>query len=200
MVNLLPDWARWIWFGIFSFIVVVHATHPFRSHGVQRLWHSGHLLMAVGMAWMFLPLEYGNAFQWAWRLLFAAMAGLAGGYGVLKLVGGTRIDLPWIVLAIDSGAMAYMWTMMDGAASAAVSYALATCCIAEAVGWFSTELPGGRGHPWLPRAIGWSGRGEAPYLAGSEPLAYRTTRIGATALGVMAVGMAHMLVGMQLML
>jgi hypothetical protein len=61
MVNLLPEWARWVWFGAFSVIVVVHATHPFRTHGVPRVWHWGHLLMAIGMAWMFLPLERADA-------------------------------------------------------------------------------------------------------------------------------------------
>jgi hypothetical protein len=128
------------------------------------------------------------------------MAALAGGYAVLRRLGGARIDLPWIALTVDLGAMAYMWAMMDGVAWAPVTYALTACCLAEAGGWFWRELHGRRGVSWSVGRTRRTGRAGAPYLAGTAPLAHRTTRMGAAALGLMALGMAHMLVAMQVML
>ena len=55
MVNLMPGWARWIWVGIFFLILVPHVAHFVRMHGVHRFWHLGHVLMGIGMAYMFLP-------------------------------------------------------------------------------------------------------------------------------------------------
>jgi len=160
--------------------------------------------MGIGMAYMFLPPQYRYTTRWPWQVLFAVATILAGGYALLKLRKGTRVDLPWITLIVGLGAMVYMWAMGDGLAWAPITYAAAIWFSGEAVGWFTGELCGRRDNAWLPTAIAPS-RGRAtvmpaPYLTGSKPIAYGATWFTRTTLGLMAVGMAYMFVGMQLLL
>ncbi|MGE0463783.1 MAG: DUF5134 domain-containing protein [Vicinamibacterales bacterium] len=202
-MNPFPDWARWIWAGIFVVSVLEHLAHVVRMSGVHRLWHLGHTLMAIGMAYMFVPPQYRDTTRWPWQLLFAAAAILAAGYALARARRGTRIDLPWIALTIGLAGMWYMWAMRDGVAWAPFTYVSAVWFLAEAVGWFTGELCGRNESGWLPTAIGPLGAARtsptpAPYLAGSRPVACRMTRAGRLTLGLMAVGMAYMLAGMQL--
>ena len=204
MVNLMPDSARWIWGGIFLAILVHHVAHLVRMHGVHRLWHAGHVLMGIGMAYMFLPPQYRDTPRWPWQVVFALATVLAGGYALRKWRKGIRIDLPWIMLIVGLGSMVYMWAMKDGAARAPITYALAIWFCGEAVGWFNGELCGRRENAWLPAAIG-PLRSDtramaAPCLAGTHPLAYGASPLTRVTLGLMAVGMAYMFVGMQLLL
>jgi hypothetical protein len=198
-IDLLPDWVCWIWAGIFSFTVVEHLLHLVRMRGTHRLWHLGHTTMAIGMAYMFVPPQYRDTTRWPWQLLFAAAALFATGYALARLSRGVRIDLPWITLIIGLVGMWYMWSMRDGVAWAPVTYAAATWFLAEAVGWFTSDLCGRPGSR-LPTAVQSRGSlaGSAPYLAGATPIACGTTWAGCVTLGLMALGMAHMLVGMQL--
>jgi len=205
MVDLLPSSIRWIWVWVFLFVIAVHLLHPLRVYGVHRLWHSGHLLMAIGMIHMFLPEEFKGGSHWAWEFVFAAATVLAGGFAALKLRQGTVIDLPWVTLTVDLGIMVYMLAMMDGATWAPVTYGAAIWSAAEAVGWFVGGLCGRRDDSWLPKAIGPRGGGGEPaatvrYLAGATPIAYDATQLSRTTLGLMALGMAYMLIAMQLMM
>jgi hypothetical protein len=36
---------------------VIHARHALDSDGQRRLWHSGHVLMALGMVFMFAAMQ-----------------------------------------------------------------------------------------------------------------------------------------------
>ena len=124
-VNLMPDWAQWFWVGIFLSIGVTHLAHLVRMHGLRRIWHLGHVLMGVGMAYMFVPLQYRDTSPRHWQVVFAAATVLAFGYALLKARKGTQIDIPWITLTVDLGAMIYMWAMMSGIAWPTISYAAA---------------------------------------------------------------------------
>lgn len=197
----MPDWVRWAWAGLFGLTLGQHLAHVLRMCGLHRLWHSGHMLMAIGMGFMFLP-RYNGIPGWVWEVLFAAATALAGGYGLVMLHRGTRIDLAWITLVAGFAAMVYMWAMMDGFALAPISYAAALWFSGEAVGWFTGELCGRRDKGWLPPAVARPRAGvkTGAYLTGSMPIAYAATWPIRTTLGLMAAGMAYMLIGMQLML
>lgn len=198
-----PIWVRWAWAGFFAYAALEHLPHVRRMRGAHRLWHVGHIVMSVGMAWMFIPPEYRSTTRWPWQVLFAVTSVLAVGYALLRLAAGVRIDLSWIAIAAGQIGMWYMWVMRDGLAREWVTYVGAAWFLAEAVGWFTQELTGRRERGYLPRSLGPFGRrasvsGEPQYLAGATPLAYRLDLRGCISLGLMALGMAYMLIGMQI--
>jgi hypothetical protein len=55
--NILPSWLAVIWTVVFIAIFVIHARHALDSDGQRRLWHSGHVLMALGMVFMFAAMQ-----------------------------------------------------------------------------------------------------------------------------------------------
>ena len=71
--NILPAWLAVIWTLVFIAIIVIHARHVLDSDGQRRIWHSGHVLMAFGMAFMFAPasIDHFNIPSGFWQLAFA---------------------------------------------------------------------------------------------------------------------------------
>src|SRR5271156_3735179 len=71
--NILPDWLAVIWTLVFIAIVVIHIRHVLDSDdGQRRIWHSGHVLMAFGMAFMFAPasIDHFNIPSGFWQIAF----------------------------------------------------------------------------------------------------------------------------------
>ena len=68
-----PTWLAVIWTLVFIAIIVIHALHVRDSDGQRRLWHSGHVLMALGMAFMFAPasIDHFDIPSGFWQLVFA---------------------------------------------------------------------------------------------------------------------------------
>ena len=197
MSPLLPAWVRWLWVGIFVLILAQHSLHAARMRGVHRAWHVGHTLMAIGMAYMFLPADFRLLPFFPWQFFFVIAALLSIGFAVLELFRGKRVDLPWITLSTGLVVMVYMWAMMEGTAWAALSYTAAVWFAIEAAGWLTGELCGNGAIKWLPPGIGLQGVKKGPFLAGQYRIAHRTTRSGRLTLALMAAGMAYMLVAMQ---
>src|SRR5271163_3321551 len=71
--NILPSWLAVIWTIVFIAIIIIHSRHLRDTHGQQRIWHSGHVLMAFGMAFMFAPssIDHFNIPSGFWQLAFA---------------------------------------------------------------------------------------------------------------------------------
>lgn len=200
--GILPDWVRWVWVILFLVVLAQHISHALRMHGIHRLWHCGHMTMALGMSYMFLPPSWGISQIWPWVVIFAFASLSALGYGILHLTRGNRVDFPWVTLTVGLAGMSYMWAMMEGINLSLVTWAAVVWFLMEAIGWFTTELCGRNVKPWLPRAIG-PGHPDRDhrYMSGDDrPVAYGTSWLGAMTLGLMAVGMAHMLAGMHLMM
>lgn len=203
--NLLPDPARWIWIILFIAIFALHVAHAVQMRGVHRLWHTGHMVMAIGMVYMFIPPRFLNGWAWPWVGVFGVVSGLALLFAVREYRRGRRVDLPWITLTAGLALMAYMWLMMGGLGWAPLTYAATGWFLAEAVGWFTEELCGRNPRPVLPPAI--NPRlgpaiplGTCSFLGGDNPIAHGTSSLGAKTLGLMAMGMGHMMVAMQMML
>jgi len=53
--NILPQWLAIIWTIVFVAIFVIHLRHVLDTHGQRRAWHSSHVVMALGMVFMFAP-------------------------------------------------------------------------------------------------------------------------------------------------
>jgi hypothetical protein len=68
--NILPNWLAVVWTLAFIAIVVIHVRHLRDTRGQQRLWHSTHVLMAVGMVFMYAPasIDHYNVPNGFWQL------------------------------------------------------------------------------------------------------------------------------------
>lgn len=75
--GLLPTWVRIAWIIAFCTIAVVHLRHVWVMTGQRRYWHVGHVVMAAGMAHMYLPHPAQLVPAAAGMAVFAIAAGAA---------------------------------------------------------------------------------------------------------------------------
>jgi hypothetical protein len=202
--HLLPLWMGVLWTAAFCLVAASHLRHMTRTAGQRRSWHACHVLIAVGMAFMYAPaqidpLSVPSVF---WKPVFAA----TGVVAALWAIGGTgRIStLIWMLSSIDLCAMLYMWSGPRGADTAAMTWLLTAYLLGEAVMW---ALDLFRRLDGTTPIVSWR------LLASESSVTLSASPIGTQAasgslLGeldisasmiTMAIGMAYMLVAMQLM-
>jgi hypothetical protein len=204
-LNLLPLWMGVAWTAVFLVVAAAHLRHMVQATGQQRPWHSCHVLMAVGMAFMYAPqqidpLAVPSAF---WKLVFAAAGVIAA---VWAISGVGRVStLVWLLTSIDMAAMFYMWSGPRGADTAAVTWLFTAYLLAEAVMWaldlyrrldgatpvVSWKLLATESGATLPVASIGADTAAAGSLLGELDIS--------ASMVAMALGMAYMLVAMQLM-
>jgi hypothetical protein len=195
--NILPQWLAIIWMLAFIAILVVHARHVRDSGGQRRYWHSGHVLMAVGMIFMFAPasIDHFNIPSGFWQLAFANAAGAVLVWMLALALSGQAINSLWIVIGIDLAAMVYMWSPADF--QAPLTWLLVVYFAAQAALWATNRM---RDADHLAVRGGFSAgtRGGALVASAAKPLVCeRDLRVS---LGVMTFGMAYMLAAMQLLM
>lgn len=190
--GLLPAWVGWICFAIYIVILLIHLYHLVTMKGLHRAWHIGHVLMALGMAWMFLPTPPSGIPALAWQIAYAVAAFLILAWCIWNWSYRQAVNFPWITLFIGMLAMIYMFTF-PGAATQYLTYILVAYFVLESVAWFvgafdETEQGQRR---LLPLAIG--PRADSVHaLVEAGSLTIRLT------LGFMTLGMGFMLFVMEL--
>ncbi|HUA10537.1 MAG TPA: DUF5134 domain-containing protein [Solirubrobacteraceae bacterium] len=196
--NILPNWLAVIWTLAFIVIVVIHARHVMETDGQRRLWHSGHVLMAAGMIFMFAPATLNHIAipSGFWPLLFANAALIIIAGALAMMVSGRAINMLWGIMAIDMGAMAYMWSPSGFVAP--ITWLLVAYFVVGAALWATNRMRGLDRHR-LFGGVTFGADGTAAVGATAvEPLVCEHDLRGSMA--VMALGMAYMLAAMQLML
>jgi hypothetical protein len=193
--NILPDWLAVIWTLAFIAVIIIHALHLRDSHGQRRLWHSGHVLMAFGMAFMFAPasLDHFDIPSGFWQLAFAngALAILA--WMLAQAIAGRAINVLWLVMAIDLGAMAYMWS--PSGFQSPITWLLVAYFAVQSLLWVTDRMRD------VDHRTLWGGNfsvtpGGAVAISAAEPLVcFRDLRVSMFA---MTLGMAYMFAAMQL--
>lgn len=138
--NILPTWLAVLWAAVLIGVLAVHARHALESSGQRRIWHSGHVLMALGMASMYAPASI-NPVQIAggvWEVVFvsAALFILAG--IVAQLANRRSVNALWPLAAIDMSVMAYMWSTATGATG--VTWLLAASFAGLSVLWLADRM------------------------------------------------------------
>ena len=193
--NILPSWLAVIWTLAFVAIVVIHARHVLDSGGQRRVWHSGHVAMALGMTFMFAPpsLDYFNIPSGFWQLAFANGALAIVAWMLAQAMAGRAINVLWLVMAVDLGAMAYMWS--PSGFQAPVTWLLVAYFVWQSAMWASDRM-----RSVDHRTIGGGGMsitpGGAVAISAAEPLVcFRDLRVSMMA---MTLGMAYMFAAMQL--
>ncbi|BCJ34162.1 hypothetical protein Athai_16650 [Actinocatenispora thailandica] len=209
----LPTWLKVLATTLFVIVAVAHAVHLRHGSRESRVWHAGHVLMALGMIDMSLPLSRTPVPAVVGEAVFATCTVLALGAGLVQL-GRHRRCLPWLLAAVSQAGMLCMFAM-PVAGFVLLIWVLIGWFGLEAVGWIAGVLPsldapariairvaGLRLEPApVPASAGAAAVGVVDRTA-TEPaagasrdrhdLALRAT------LALMALGMAYMLLAMQL--
>lgn len=195
----VPPWLGLGGAAMFLVIAASHLRHLIKTTGERRPWHACHVLVAIGMAFMYAPASIDSLGVPAafWRLVFAA----AGVFAALWSLGGADRgpSAIWLLTAVDLGAMFYMWS--PRAFVAPLSWLLVAYFVVAAAMWALDayrQLDGGTS------SIGWR---MLPQESALTVRAAATTAprslIGELDIGVsmfaMALGMAYMLAAMQTM-
>jgi hypothetical protein len=132
MPALVPEWLGIAGAAVFVVIAVSHLRHLSTAVGQQRPWHASHVLIAVGMAFMYAPatIDPLNIPARFWQIVFAATCVLAA---LWSMSGAQRTPtLMWLLTAVDLGAMVAMWTTN---VSASLSWALVIYLGVQALLW-----------------------------------------------------------------
>jgi hypothetical protein len=174
---LLPQWLRLVAIVALAAITVLHLGHLRRGARSDRVWHGGHLVMALGMIGMLLPRGAGAPPALLGEVVFATCAAGSAAIGVARL-RRYRPSLPWFAAAAGHAGMVCMFALPRPGFELLV-WVLALCSGLTALGWASGRLPAGGG------AVAGSG-------AAVHAVAVRVS------LAVMALAMAYLLVAMQL--
>jgi len=193
-VDILPGWLAIVWTLFFIAILVIHARHVLDSQGQRRAWHSGHVLMSLGMSFMFAPasIDHFNIPSGFWQLVFANAAGVALAWILAQALNRQVVNLLWIVIASDLAAMVYMWSP-SGFVSP-ITWLLVAYFAGQTVLWATNLM---RRTDDLPVGRRFSiDSGGALAASTAQPLVCdRDLRVS---VGGMTLGMAYMFAAMQL--
>ncbi len=195
--DILPAWLAVVWTLVFLAIIVIHALHLRDSRGQRRVWHSGHVLMAFGMAFMFAPasIDHFNIPSGFWQISFATGTLAILAWMLTQATERRAINVLWLVMAIDLAAMTYMWS--PSGFQAPITWLLVAYFLAQSLLWLTNRMRdvdhkalGGGGFSITP--------GGAVAISAAEPLVcFRDLR---GSMFAMTLGMAYMFVAMQLMM
>jgi hypothetical protein len=195
--NILPNWLAVIWMLVFIAIIATHGRHVLESEGQRRFWHSGHVLMAIGMAFMFAPasVDYFNIPTGFWSLAFAN-----GAIGILlwmlvQAFAGRGANMLWLAMAFDLGAMAYMWSPTGF--QAPITWLLVAYFTAQAVLWASDRMRDFDERTIFGGSVSVTPEGALAASVAEPLICFKDLRVS---MAVMTLGMAYMFAAMQLVM
>lgn len=205
--TVIPTWVGALWTAVFVAVFAVHLRHLAARTGRARLWHGAHVLMALGMVDMFLPAQHMGG----GRVGVLVFASAAAGVVALVVADAARrkpLTLLWPVTTIDLTAMVYMFAMTS-TRSRLLTGVLVAWLIVEALSWGTGLLATLVRHGGLGLSRQRAERVPAmANAAAPEPLAAAPARTTGedllrgwairASLTVMSIGMAYMLIAMQL--
>jgi Domain of unknown function (DUF5134) len=195
--NILPSWLAVLWTLVFVAILVIHARHVADSEGQRRVWHSGHVLMALGMAFMYAPasIDYFNIPSGFWQLSFANAALAIVAWILYEAFARRAVNVLWLVMAIDLGAMAYMWSPTGF--QAPLTWLLVAYFVAQSLLWVTDRMRDVDHMTLWGGGMSVSPGGEVAISAAEPLVCFRDLRVSMFA---MTLGMAYMFAAMQLLM
>ena len=201
--NLLPEGLAVAWTAVFLVVAASHLRHLAHTSGQRRSWHACHVLMASGMVFMYAPaqiqaLRVPGAF---WQLIFATTGLIAATWAIAGV--GRVSTLIWLLTSIDLGVMLYMWSGTSRANALPLACLLVAYLIAEGMMWaldLYRRLDGATPIvSWRVLATESGERVTAPAIELAAPSGALLGELDISASMVaMTLGMAYMLVAMQI--
>lgn len=131
--TLLNEWLQWLWIAVYAVIVVVHLSHAIDTD-CRQAWHSNHVVMAVGMGYMFFPTRLKTVSDEVWQVVFITITAIILIWVLRLWFTYWVIDLLWMISLFDMLAMIYMFAFPE-AAIASLTYVLVIYFIGEMVVW-----------------------------------------------------------------
>jgi hypothetical protein len=197
-LNLLPTWLGVAMTVVFLGIFLNHLRHAADASGQRRFWHIGHVVMALGMAFMFVP-ESLDPFDFSpvvWQTIFVTALVLLAGWLAHQALSHHGASGLWVLLAVELWAMLYMWS--PGATQAPLSWLLIAYLTAESGLWMTGRVLN-VDRDWLPTGGTYGtadhrGAGVLRIAATTTLACERDLRVSMTA---MTLGMAYMVFAMQ---
>jgi hypothetical protein len=205
--DLLPGWLGAVACAVFAAVALSHLRHMAQTGGQRRPWHACHVLMAVGMALMYLQggLLSPAVMQDFWHVALAGAGVLAAVWALWGASGA--VNPVWLLTALDVGAMLFMFSGHAGqaghAGQPALGWVISTYLVGDACLWVVDAYRRLDGSSsilrWLP-VVGYevNGPGGLPLASSSRQSLLGELDISPSMV-VMTLGMAYMLVAMQLM-
>ena len=195
--NILPSWLAVLWTLVFIAILVIHARHVLDSEGQRRVWHSGHVLMALGMMFMYAPasLDHFNVPSGFWQLVFANASLAIVAWMLYEAFARRAVNVLWLVMAIDLAAMAYMWS--PSGFQAPLTWLLVGYFTVQSLLWASDRMRSVDHMTLWGGGMSVSPGGEVAISAAEPLVCFRDLRLSMFA---MTLGMAYMFAAMQLLM
>jgi hypothetical protein len=195
--NILPSWLAVIWTLAFLAIIASHVRHVIQSEGQRRWWHSGHVAMAIGMTFMFAPasIDHFNIPPGFWSLAFANGAIAIMLWTLVQGLAGRGTNLLWMLIALDLGAMAYMWSPTGF--QAPITWPLVAYFAAQAVLWGTNRMRDFDERTIFGGAVAVTPNGALTASVAEPLICFKDLRLSMAA---MTLGMAYMFAATQLVL
>jgi hypothetical protein len=195
--NILPNWLAVVWTLVFFVIIASHARHVLESEGQRRWWHSGHVAMAIGMAFMFAPasIDHFNIPTGFWSLAFANGAIAIVLWMLVQAFAGRGTNLLWLLIAFDLAAMAYMWS--PAGFQAPITWLLVAYFAGQAVLWGTNRMRDFDERTIFGGAVSVTPEGALAASVAEPLICFKDLRVSMAA---MTIGMAYMFAAMQLVM
>jgi Domain of unknown function (DUF5134) len=168
----------------YAAIVVVHAWHMRNPALRVKVWHATHVLMAVGMIYMFAPTGRFMVAAHIGQAVFAAAVLGTFAYVAVGVVRGERLGWLWPATATDLAAMVYMFAAPIPEFRWLTGIFVGWSTL-QAVGWLTGVLP-----RWAD--LGSPAGCSVPSGSSSQDVSVRVS------LAAMNLGMAYMFLAMAL--
>jgi LysM repeat protein len=182
--------ASVIWLAALFAVLVFHCRHLIFMRGQHRWYHASHVVMLVGMIYMYGSVAFG--WHWfpepMWLVVYVATSAAIIGGMMMRFEQRRSLRYLWILALAQQGSMIYMWMPMANWMPW-LSYALAGYFTLETLAWL-TRVWNKPVHS--SAAIGGSGS----MVMTLEPRSV----LGNICMSMMAASMAYMFIGMQLMM
>ncbi|HWF35147.1 MAG TPA: DUF5134 domain-containing protein [Solirubrobacteraceae bacterium] len=193
--NILPTWLALIWTVVFLGVFLIHLRHLFETGGPRRLWHSGHVVMAIGMAFMSAPasIDHLNIPTSFWQIVFGGATLVVVAWMLTEAVERRALNALWIVMATDLAAMIYMWS--PNGFRAPLTWLLVAYFTIQSLLW-ATDRMRSIDRFSLPGGFSVMSDGSAVATVAAPLICYRDLRVSMSA---MTLGMVYMLAAMQLL-
>jgi hypothetical protein len=153
--------------------------------------------MAFGMAFMFAPssIDHFNIPSGFWQLAFANGAIAILLWMLAQALSGRVVNALWLIMAIDLGAMAYMWS--PSGFQAPITWILVAYFAVQTLLWLTNRMRDVDHRTLFGGSFSVAPDG-AVAISAAEPLVcFRDLRVSMSA---MTLGMAYMFAAMQLLM
>ena len=187
--ELLSETPSLFWLTALAVVLLFHCSHLLRMRGEPRWYHSAHVVMLLGMLYMFAGMAFSLHLvpPREWTVVYVATSAAILSWMLIKVARGRPLNKLWCVALVQQVAMVYMWAPM-GVWFPLLTYGFVLYFAIEIIAWLSNAYS-----KLEPLA---AAQAQARHAGGSlEPRSI----FGDVCMTIMAASMAYMFVAMQLM-